>query len=262
MSAHETRSDSSAPEFGIRTLIVDDDPAVLRLHSAYVNEVPGFTVVGAVRTGAEGARRAADNNVDLVLLDMNLPDFSGIEVLHRLRMLREWGVDVLVISSARDGFTVRQALAASIFGYLVKPFPKEALVARLEEYRRARQSRPTETLVGLAQGEIDRLIRPMTGAVPAVAPPGERPGENPLSDLPKGLAVSTMQTVLAALHPTAPVSAKAISASSGASRATVRRYLDYLTESGFVTVSHRFGARGRPEILYRRASAPIHGPIA
>ncbi|MFG6476969.1 response regulator [Microbacterium sp. P06] len=226
----------------IRTLLVDDDPAVLRLHTAYLRDVPGFDLVAAVRTGADGARLAADSSVDLVLLDMNLPDFSGIEVLHRLRLVREWGVDVMVISSARDGFTVRQALAAHVVGYLVKPFTKEAFVARLTEYRRERGARIAETPVGLAQGEIDRLVGPRQGPSAPAAPDA----------LPKGLAASTLQTIVAALHPITPVTAQAVAEASGASRATVRRYLGYLTDTGHVAVSHRFGARGRPEVLYRR----------
>jgi response regulator of citrate/malate metabolism len=228
----------------IRTLLVDDDPAVLRLHSAYLRDVEGFDLVAAVRTGTEGARLAADTSIDLVLLDMNLPDFSGIEVLHRLRLVREWGVDVMVISSARDGFTVRQALAAHVVGYLVKPFTKEAFVARLTEYRDERGARPAETPIGLAQGEIDRLVEPRTATA---APPTP-------AALPKGLADSTLQTILAALHPTTPATVQAIADASGASRATVRRYLGYLADTGQAAVSHRFGARGRPEVLYRRVA--------
>jgi len=231
-------------ERSIRTLLVDDDPAVLRLHAAYLRDVAGFELVAAVRTGAEGARLAADTSIDLVLLDMNLPDFSGIEVLHRLRLVREWGVDVMVISSARDGFTVRQALAAHVVGYLVKPFTKEAFVARLADYRRERGARPAETPVGLAQGEIDRLVEPRAVGSTPTAPPA----------LPKGLAESTLRTILAALHPTTPATVQAIAEASGASRATVRRYLGHLADTGQAAVSHRFGARGRPEVLYRRVA--------
>lgn len=230
----------------IRTLIVDDDPAVIRLHTAYLGAVDGFTLVGTARTGQAAAKLAASTSIDLVLLDMNLPDFSGIEVLHRLRMLREWDLDVLVISSARDGFTIRQAAAAHIVGYLVKPFTREAFVQRLTEYRRARTERPAEAAVSLAQGEIDRFIGP-TATAPT--PPAAAPDV-----LPKGLSASTMATVLGALHPTTPASARAVSDASGASRATVRRYLDHLTATGAVVISHRFGARGRPEVLYRLAA--------
>ncbi len=236
---------TAAADSGIRTLIVDDDPAVLRLHASYLSGIPGFTLVGAVRTGEAAARFAADQRVDLVLLDMNLPDFSGVEVLHRLRLVHEWEVDVLVISSSRDTFTVRQALAAHVVGYLVKPFTKEAFAERLEGYRNSRAERRAETAVALGQGEIDSLVG-ARGVTSTRRPDAE-------AALPKGLSDSTMRLVLDSLSTVTPVSVRDITDHSGASRATVRRYLDHLVRTGAVDMSHRFGARGRPEVLYRRA---------
>ena len=234
-----------ASDSGIRTLIVDDDPAVLRLHATYLSGIPGFTLVGTVRTGEAAARFAADQRVDLILLDMNLPDFSGVEVLRRLRLVREWDVDVVVISSSRDTFTVRQALAAHVVGYLVKPFTKEAFVERLVDYRDGRPERRAESAVTLGQGEIDGLLGARTAPVPTRT--------DAAASLPKGLSESTMRLVLDSLSATTPVSVRDIADRSGASRATVRRYLDHLVRTGAVDMSHRFGARGRPEVLYRRA---------
>lgn len=230
----------------IRTVIVDDDPAVLRLHTSYLADVPGFRLVGTARTGAAGARLATSSDVDLVLLDMNLPDFSGVEVLHRIRMVREWDVDVIVISSARDNLTIRQAAAAHVAGYLAKPFTREAFVARLDEYRRGRTDRPAEVPVSMGQGDIDRLVAPRVEPAPRTA-------TVPIV-LPKGLAEPTLRLMLAALHPVVPRSARELAEEAGASRATARRYLDFLVASGEVDVSHRFGGRGRPEVLYRRAA--------
>lgn len=237
----------------IRTVIVDDDPAVIRLHTAYVGELDGFSLVGTARTGAGGAQLAASTDVDLVLLDMNLPDFSGIEVLHRLRILRDWDVDVMVISSARDAFTVRQALSAHVVGYLVKPFTKQAFHSRLTAYRRARGARGTEALVPLGQGAIDALVQGRTPAeTTRSGPPPVTTSPRPL---PKGLSESTMTLLLAALDPVRSSSVKDLAAASGASVPTVRRYLEHLVREGAVSVSHRFGQRGRPEVLYRRAVA-------
>lgn len=230
----------------IRTLIVDDDPAVIRLHTGYLSSMEGFTLVATVRSGADASARIDRGDIDLVLLDMNLPDFSGIEVLHRLRLSQQWSVDVLVISSARDGFTVRQALAAHVVGYLVKPFTKEAFVARLTEYRDERRALTDEKPIPLGQGDIDGLVSRRSAAAPS---PQTAP-----APLPKGLAPSTMRDIRAALDRVHPVSAGAIAASSGASRGTVRRYLDHLVRTGEVDISHRFGARGRPEVLYRITS--------
>lgn len=227
----------------IRTVIVDDDPAVQRLHTRYLSEVPGFELVGVARTGAAAAVLVTRPDVDFVLLDMNLPDFSGIEVLHRLRIVRDWQADVLVISSARDSTTVRQALSAHVVGYLVKPFTKDVFVRRLTDYRAHRAPRPTEAALPLAQGDIDAIVGGRRDAGGAVRPPHE---------LPKGLSASTLEVIVATLDAVRPTSVRDIVAASGASAPTVRRYLDHLVRTGAVSASHRFGARGRPELLYRR----------
>ncbi|MBB1028009.1 response regulator, partial [Dietzia sp. DQ11-38-2] len=71
----------------IRTLIVDDDPVARRLHSRHVEGVAGFTVVAAVGDGQAAVGWVAGGGIDLVLLDIGLPGFSGIEVLHRIRTI-------------------------------------------------------------------------------------------------------------------------------------------------------------------------------
>jgi len=123
------------PVTGIRTLIVEDDASVCRLHVRYLEGVGGFVVVGTAANGAEAVEFAATQTVDLVLLDMHLPDFSGIEVLHRLRSLTFDEVDVIVVTSAHETVTVRQAAAARVSDYLVKPFSRAVFELRLSRAR-------------------------------------------------------------------------------------------------------------------------------
>lgn len=115
----------------IRVLVVDDDPGARSLHGRFVSGTPGFALAGTVGLGEAAIDRGLRGGVDLILLDMRLPDISGIEVLHQLRTFGSRSPDVLVISSSRDQITVRQALAAHVVGYLVKPFTQEALQERL-----------------------------------------------------------------------------------------------------------------------------------
>lgn len=226
----------------IRTLVVDDDLAAARLHARYLGEVPGFAVAGIARTGEETLRLLGEG-ADLVLLDMNLPDFSGVEVLHRMRTGIAPHVDVLVISSARDVTSVRQALSAQVFGYLVKPFTKDVFARRLCAYRDGRGEHPAEVGVPLGQGDIDAILSVPVGRTPAERPEG----------LPKGLSEATLALVLHALDPVTAATVREVATRSGASAPTVRRYLDHLARTGRVSVSHRFGGRGRPEVLYRLA---------
>lgn len=234
----------------IRTLVVEDDPLARQLHTTYVAAEPGFTVVAAVATGAEALNVVGNGAVDLVLLDIHLPGFSGIEVLHRLRTGSGPRVDVIVISSSRDRVTVRQALSGQVAGYLVKPFSRVALEHRLRAYRTEQVQRGAVNEDGFGQHEIDSLLGGRSPGGPrSPRPAGAAPGR-----LPKGLSQSTMDLVLATLGAgSSPRTAQEVAAACGASRATVRRYLEHLHSTGAVDVSHRYGRPGRPELLYRLA---------
>lgn len=234
---------------GIRVLVVDDDAGARALHARWVAATDGFVVVGAAASGS-AALAHVERGVDLVLLDMRLPDISGVEVLHRMRVAGVDDTDVLVISSSRDRTTVRQALAAHPVGYLIKPFDRAALQDRLVAYAAERRERDaSDRDVPLAQGEVDRLVA--TGSLRTLPPASVVPAA-----LPKGLSQVTLDLVLAALGPVALASVDDVAATAGVSRATARRYLDHLVAVGAIDLAHRYGRRGRPQVLYRLAPAP------
>lgn len=252
----------------VRVLVVDDDRGARALHAGFVADTPGFVVVGTAASG-EAAVEQSRSGVDLVLLDMRLPGISGIEVLHRLRTLggdAGDGPDVLVISSSHDQTTVRQALAARVVGYLVKPFTQEALRERLERYATDRRREAAdESERPLGQGEIDRLLT--TGTVRTVPVPGSSRTHGRASvpgtvadagglPLPKGLAPTTLAQVVAALDPVVPLSTADVALACDISRATAHRYLAHLVDAGVIHLAHRYGKRGRPQVLYRLAPSP------
>ena len=85
----------------IQTLVVDDDFRVAELHCAYVERVKGFAVVAKAHTGAQALDAVERLRPDLVLLDIYLPDMSGLDVLQRLRE-DDRPVDVISITAARE----------------------------------------------------------------------------------------------------------------------------------------------------------------
>lgn len=166
-----------------------------------------------------------------------------------MRIAGATSTDVLVVSSSRDQVTVRQALAAQVVGYLIKPFDREVLHDRLLAYAAERREREaSDRDVPLAQGEVDRLLT--TGSLRTVSAAPRTPVA-----LPKGLSQVTLDRVLAALGPVTPVSVDDVAAALGVSRATARRYLDHLVAVGAIDLAHRYGRRGRPQVLYRLAPA-------
>lgn len=242
---------SGAPP--LRVLVVDDDAGARALHTRWVAATAGFTVVGAVASGG-AALASVDRGVDLVLLDMRLPDISGIEVLHRMHVAGVDRTDVLVVSSSRDQVTVRQALAAHPVGYLLKPFDRQALQDRLHAYAAERRSRDTaQRDVPMGQGDVDRLLT--TGSVRVVGP-AHGATHAAQDGLPKGVSPTTLERIVAALDPVVGRSADEVAATTGTSRATARRYLDHLVATGAIDLAHRYGRRGRPQVLYRLTPAP------
>ncbi|MER6002089.1 MULTISPECIES: response regulator [Nonomuraea] len=214
----------------IRVLVVDDDFMVARIHSGYVARVPGFRVVSVAHSGADALTAAAELRPDLVLLDIYLPDMSGLEVLKQLH-----GVDVLMISAARDVPTVREAMRGGAVNYLIKPFTAAALTDRLQQYADTRR-RLTAIGPEARQDDVDRLF----GSPKTSAP------------MPKGLSAATCELVADTLREAGrDLSATETAELTGLSRVSVRRYLEYLCVAGQAEFRPRYGTAGRPEHRYR-----------
>jgi two-component system CitB family response regulator len=236
----------------IRTLIIDDDVAVAGIHHGFLLARGGFDVVSLAHTGQQGLDLAAELRPELVLLDIHLPDMSGLDVLQQLRG-RQQPLDVLVITASRELDTVRGAMAGGVLHYLVKPFTSQALNERLDEYLALRRELAAGGAAGpLDQDSIDRLVAPTRRASAAdpVAGPAAVPAV-PAVRLPKGLSRPTLDAVIEALKSSPEdVSAAGMALQLGLSRVSARRYLEYLVIHGFARLTPRYGAAGRPENRY------------
>ncbi|MCB7135115.1 response regulator [Cellulosimicrobium marinum] len=221
----------------LRTLVVEDDPTIARLHRGFVESHPRFVVVGEARTAAEALRAFAALDPDVVLLDIYLPDATGLHVLRQIRRRAAPPVDVIATTAARELESVRQAMAGGVQHYLVKPFTAATLRGRLDEVVRLR-----DELRGLGddldQDAVDRLVR--------------RGPTTPT--LPKGLSERSLRLVATALAAACTdggdVSAGEVAERTGMSRVSARRYLEHLVATGHADVTPRYGTAGRPENGY------------
>jgi len=220
----------------IDTLVVDDDYMSASIHRSYVERVPGFAVAGEAHTGAEALELVSRLEPDLVLLDIYLPDMSGLDVIRRLRQRDTMSVDVIAVTAAKDVPTLRSAMQAGVLHYIVKPFVFATLRERLERYAAVKQR--LDRLREPSQGDIDHLF----SLLRAQADGG----------LPKGISAPTLGLVVDAVRDAGDeVTAVAVAEGAGISRGTARRYLEYLASLGSVELTLRYGAAGRPEHLYR-----------
>ncbi|WP_134765005.1 response regulator [Nocardioides sp. 1609] len=224
----------------IRVLVVDDDFMVARIHTRFVEQTDGFEVVGTAHTGADALRLVSELAPDLLLLDVHLPDESGLDVLSRLRAAGH-RVAVVMVTAERGADAVRSALHGGAMQYLVKPFEQADLADRLHHVAAALGV--LGALGGLEEGQADQaVIDQAFGAVP---------GRAAATALPKGLSRETAELVLSAMRERTEISASEAGELVGLSRVTARRYLEHFVDTAAAEVRLQYGTAGRPARRYR-----------
>ncbi|MEO7123964.1 MAG: response regulator [Lacisediminihabitans sp.] len=234
----------------VRVLVVDDEPVMAAAHAEYIARIDGFEVVGIAHSGREALRCLRDSTIDgsdsigaidLILLDINLPDANGIELCRRIRAAG-LHTDVIAITAVRDVKTVRAAVSLGVVQYLIKPFTFATFADKMHGYLGFRQ-RIADTADLATQDDVDRSLAALR----------TRSSESTRAQLDKGLTEETLDRVMSHLRMSdSPHSATEVGSSTGISRVTARRYLEYLADEGVIERSLRYGARGRPELEYRR----------
>jgi two-component system, OmpR family, KDP operon response regulator KdpE len=141
---------------GPHVLVIDDEPQILRALRTILVE-KRFRVTVASR-GEEGLALAAANPPDVIVLDLGLPDLSGLEVCARLRA---WTQVPIIVLSVRDSEVDKvQALDRGADDYLTKPFGIEELLARIRvALRHSTQAQGSQTTVVSAGPLVVDLAR-------------------------------------------------------------------------------------------------------
>src|SRR6266567_1303621 len=138
-------------------LLIDDDPDLLRDRVSHVLPAPAHRVEVA-QTGTEGLERVAAACPDVILLDLRLPDQSGLEVLNQIRAI-DARIPVVMVTVARSSDSAIEAMRHGAYDYLLKPIDLQKLDRVISEALK-----------------VSRLMR--EPAVVAETPPDEElPGE-------------------------------------------------------------------------------------
>ena len=220
-----------------RVLIVEDDKDVARVTRGFVERHSQFQVVAEAGTGRAALEAIFAFQPDLVLLDIYLPDMTGISVLRAARARGYMG-EVVAVTAASEVETVRRARQLGVRHYLVKPFTMSAMHERLDAVHQSLAREETLTMTELSQHEIDRLMTDTRA----------------LSTTPQDGSSITLDRVADALDDAGgSASAVEIAAATGLSRVSARRYLQRLVDAGRADVEPRYGSAGRPEMRYTPA---------
>src|SRR5437660_4287470 len=140
-------------------LAVDDEAGILRLMKLELT-AQGFRVITA-GNGEEALRLAEEQRPDIVLLDIVMPEMTGLEVMRKLR--EQMSIPIILVTAKDSDIDKVRGLEQGADDYIVKPFSPEELSARIRAVLRRRVgSKNTERLIKVGDVEIDLNRRVVT----------------------------------------------------------------------------------------------------
>lgn len=223
----------------LRIAIVEDDPQNAEIQRRFVQRIANTELCGIAHSVQEAQDLIDVFQPQLVLLDVHLPDGNGLELLRQWRMANQQ-VDIILITAAKDVETLRSALHAGVFEYILKPLAFDRLEDAVQRY--SKHLTQLNQLQLVQQDQVDALMPINDVSSPSKA---TRP--------PKGIDALTLDKVRDTMQHTQHLNAEELGLEIGASRTTARRYLEYLVSTQEVVAEVSYGQVGRPERRYRRS---------
>ncbi|MCH2271510.1 MAG: response regulator [SAR324 cluster bacterium] len=222
----------------LRVLIIDDDVRIAEIHQRYVEKTEGFEVVGIANTLEDAQMQLDILEPDLLLLDIFFPEGNGLEFLKQTR-LQGKQVDVIPITAAKEVHLFNEALHGGVFDYILKPVVLSRFQTTLQRYRQTKNQ--LSNIDQLDQLEVDRALHA-----------GSSSDFHESQELPKGIDGLTLEKVkqVFASGKDSSLTSEEVASNIGASRTTVRRYLEFLVSQNILDVDVSYGGVGRPERRY------------
>lgn len=217
----------------INIVIAEDDYRVAQIHEAFLEKISDVNIVGKAKNAAETFDLLKEQQVDLLLLDIYMPDCLGSEILPEIR-LRHPGIDIIMITAAKEKDFIRKAMDYGVFRYLIKPVQLEEFAQSIEQFKKKKNL--LENDKDIDNESLQKLF--------SYSLKEEK-------NLPTGIDSLTLRKVskLIESHP-GGLSSEVVGHKMGASRTTARRYLEYLVGTGQVKAESVYGIVGRPERNY------------
>ena len=149
------------------TVIIEDDPMITRLNRRYIEQDSRFAVVQTFSAAHPALFWLQRNPIDLIILDVYMPQMSGTELLLQLRA-EGVDADVIMVTSANDAKTVNDAARLGAVDYLVKPFAYERFRQALDVFCRRRESVQRDSF---SQEALDHTLFQAAMPTQPVTPP-------------------------------------------------------------------------------------------
>ncbi|MBP1970730.1 CitB family two-component system response regulator CitT [Virgibacillus natechei] len=220
----------------IKVVIVEDDYRIAGIHEEFLDKVSGFTVAGKVLNGKDAIKIVDSKYIDLVLLDIYMPDILGTDIIHEIRTINP-NIDIITISAATETEIVGEVIRNGVFDYIIKPVKMERFVETVERYKKMKHK--LESKEEVDQSFLDDYFGRKTEV------------SSNMKQTPKGIDPLTLDKVKQIIHRIEEgITAEEMGVQIGASRTTARRYLEYLTTVDNIAAKLEYGVVGRPERKY------------
>lgn len=113
-------------------ILVVDDSSIINKKLAQIYESLGHKIVGTAKTGEEAVKKYDPENIDLVSMDITMPDMDGIEATKQI-LSKDPEALIMVVTSHGQEQMIVNAIDAGAVGYILKPFNKERINAMIEK---------------------------------------------------------------------------------------------------------------------------------
>ena len=222
-----------------QVIIIEDDPMVASINKQYVELTPSFRVIHVFKSGIEALEYLKENDADLIILDYYTPLMNGAEFIDQLHAMGK-APSIIMVTSASDTDIVLQLHSRGVIDYLVKPIEYTRFKVALDKYSQMKEYL-NQAKSNMGQGEIDKLLTRQESTGTASA------------NLAKGLNETTLGLIRAFLKENRDdtYSSEQIAERIHLSRITIRRYMNYMVETGELISTIDYQTGGRPSIRYR-----------
>ncbi|WP_188455824.1 response regulator [Virgibacillus oceani] len=221
----------------IHVVIAEDDFRVAGIHEKFLTDISEINIVGKALNGKDTLKLIQEEPVDLVLLDIYMPDVLGTELISDIRKVNA-RTDIIMISAATEKEMIEQSIRNGIFDYIIKPVEMKRFIATIEKYKQTKRSFDGKQEID--QSFLDAYFGYSNAGMASV------------KQTPKGIDPLTLEKVRGYLASgEGGITAEEMGTRIGASRTTARRYLEYLISVGEGTAELEYGIVGRPERRYR-----------
>jgi DNA-binding NarL/FixJ family response regulator len=141
----------------IRILTVDDHPLLREGVAAMIKTQPDMELVAEANTAKEGVERFRQHRPDVTLMDLRLPDMSGVEAMAAIR--REFpDARIIVLTTFEGDVEIQRALEAGARGYLLKSMPPRELLDGIRQVHAGKKRIPPEIVAHLAEHLSDEAL--------------------------------------------------------------------------------------------------------